>query len=79
VQSRTRREYFGGCQESACKFSNKSQKFRRRASVILVHGRQKVLNRRLSQVQLTSHFIDGLRVIDAETLASRSWFWQASE
>ena len=36
--------------------------------VILVHGGGKSLNRRLSQMQMTSHFIDGLRVTDAETL-----------
>ena len=36
--------------------------------VILVHGGGKSLNRRLSQMQMTSRFIDGLRVTDAETL-----------
>lgn len=36
--------------------------------VILVHGGGKSLNRRLSQMQMKSHFIDGLRVTDAETL-----------
>ena len=36
--------------------------------IILVHGGGKSLNRRLSQMQLTSQFIDGLRVTDAETL-----------
>lgn len=36
--------------------------------VILVHGGGKSLNRRLAQMQLTSQFIDGLRVTDAETL-----------
>lgn len=36
--------------------------------VILVHGGGKSLNRRLTQMQLPSHFIDGLRVTDAETL-----------
>lgn len=36
--------------------------------VILVHGGGKSLNRRLSQLQMTSRFIDGLRVTDAETL-----------
>ncbi len=36
--------------------------------IILVHGGGKSLNRRLSQMQMTSQFIDGLRVTDAETL-----------
>jgi acetylglutamate kinase len=36
--------------------------------VILVHGGGKSLSRRLSQMQLPSHFIEGLRVTDAETL-----------
>jgi acetylglutamate kinase len=36
--------------------------------IILVHGGGKSLNRRLSQMRMTSHFIDGLRVTDAETL-----------
>lgn len=36
--------------------------------VILVHGGGKSLNRRLSQMQMTSRFVDGLRVTDAETL-----------
>jgi acetylglutamate kinase len=36
--------------------------------VLLVHGGGKSLNRRLSQMQMTSHFVDGLRVTDAETL-----------
>ncbi len=36
--------------------------------VILVHGGGKSLNRRLSQMQMTSHFIEGLRVTDADTL-----------
>jgi acetylglutamate kinase len=36
--------------------------------VILVHGGGKSLNRRLSQLQMQSHFVDGLRVTDAETL-----------
>lgn len=36
--------------------------------IILVHGGGKSLNRRLSQLQMPSHFIDGLRVTDAETL-----------
>jgi acetylglutamate kinase len=36
--------------------------------VILVHGGGKSLNRRLSQMQLGSKFIEGLRVTDAETL-----------
>jgi acetylglutamate kinase len=36
--------------------------------IILVHGGGKSLNRRLSQMQMTSHFIEGLRVTDAETL-----------
>jgi acetylglutamate kinase len=36
--------------------------------VILVHGGGKSLSRRLSQLQITSQFIDGLRVTDAETL-----------
>ncbi len=36
--------------------------------IILVHGGGKSLNRRLTQMQMTSPFIDGLRVTDAETL-----------
>jgi acetylglutamate kinase len=36
--------------------------------IILVHGGGKSMNRRLAQMQMTSHFIDGLRVTDAETL-----------
>ncbi len=36
--------------------------------IILVHGGGKSLSRRLSQMQITSQFIDGLRVTDAETL-----------
>jgi acetylglutamate kinase len=36
--------------------------------ILLVHGGGKSLNRRLSQMQMTSQFIDGLRVTDAETL-----------
>jgi acetylglutamate kinase len=36
--------------------------------IILVHGGGKSLNRRLSQMQMTSQFKDGLRVTDAETL-----------
>lgn len=36
--------------------------------IILVHGGGKSLNRRLSQLQMTSQFIDGLRVTDTETL-----------
>src|SRR5512136_418334 len=36
--------------------------------IILVHGGGKSLNRRLSQMQMTSHFIEGLRVTDADTL-----------
>jgi acetylglutamate kinase len=36
--------------------------------IILVHGGGKSLNRRLSQLQMTSQFIEGLRVTDAETL-----------
>jgi acetylglutamate kinase len=36
--------------------------------IILVHGGGKSLNRRLSQLQMASQFIDGLRVTDAETL-----------
>lgn len=36
--------------------------------IILVHGGGKSLNRRLSQLQISSQFIDGLRVTDAETL-----------
>ena len=35
--------------------------------VFRVHGGGKSLNRRLSQLQMTSRFIDGLRVTDAET------------
>lgn len=36
--------------------------------IILVHGGGKRLSRRLDQMQIASHFIDGLRVTDAETL-----------
>jgi len=36
--------------------------------IILVHGGGKSLNRRLSQMQMTSQFIEGLRATDAETL-----------
>jgi len=36
--------------------------------IILVHGGGKSLNRRLSQMQMSSQFIEGLRVTDAETL-----------
>jgi acetylglutamate kinase len=36
--------------------------------IVLVHGGGKSLNRRLSQMQMDSRFIDGLRVTDAETL-----------
>jgi acetylglutamate kinase len=36
--------------------------------IVLVHGGGKSLNRRLSQMQMTSHFVEGLRVTDAETL-----------
>ena len=36
--------------------------------VILVHGGGKSLNRRLSQMQMESHFKEGLRVTDADTL-----------
>jgi len=36
--------------------------------VILVHGGGKSLNRRLSQMQIESHFKEGLRVTDAATL-----------
>ncbi len=36
--------------------------------IILVHGGGKSLSRRLSQMQMTSRFIDGMRVTDAETL-----------
>jgi acetylglutamate kinase len=36
--------------------------------ILLVHGGGKSLNRRLSQMQMNSQFIDGLRVTDAETL-----------
>jgi acetylglutamate kinase len=36
--------------------------------IILVHGGGKSMNRRLSQLQMTSTFIDGLRVTDADTL-----------
>jgi acetylglutamate kinase len=36
--------------------------------IILVHGGGKSLNRRLSQLQMQSQFVDGLRVTDAETL-----------
>ena len=37
--------------------------------IILVHGGGKSMNRRLSQLQMQSKFIDGLRVTDAETLS----------
>jgi acetylglutamate kinase len=36
--------------------------------IILVHGGGKSLNRRLGQLQMTSRFIEGLRVTDADTL-----------
>ncbi len=36
--------------------------------ILLVHGGGKSLNRRLAQMQMTSQFIEGLRVTDAETL-----------
>ncbi len=36
--------------------------------ILLVHGGGKSLSRRLSQMQMTSQFVDGLRVTDAETL-----------
>jgi len=36
--------------------------------VVLVHGGGKSLNRRLAQMQLSSRFIDGLRVTDEATL-----------
>jgi acetylglutamate kinase len=36
--------------------------------IILVHGGGKSLSRRLSQLQMTSQFIEGLRVTDTETL-----------
>jgi acetylglutamate kinase len=36
--------------------------------VLLVHGGGKSLSKRLSQMQMNSRFIDGLRVTDAETL-----------
>jgi acetylglutamate kinase len=36
--------------------------------IILVHGGGKSLNRRLSQLQMPSNFVEGLRVTDAETL-----------
>jgi acetylglutamate kinase len=36
--------------------------------VILVHGGGKSLNRRLSQMQMESRFVEGLRVTDGETL-----------
>jgi acetylglutamate kinase len=36
--------------------------------IILVHGGGKSLNRRLSQMHMTSEFIEGLRKTDAETL-----------
>ncbi len=36
--------------------------------VILVHGGGKSLSRRLSQMQMKSQFVDGLRVTDAETI-----------
>jgi acetylglutamate kinase len=38
--------------------------------VILVHGGGKSLSRRLSQMQIESRFIEGLRVTDAETLSA---------
>jgi len=37
--------------------------------ILLVHGGGKSLNRRLSQMQIESRFVDGLRVTDAETLS----------
>ena len=37
--------------------------------VILVHGGGKSLSRRLSQMQMESRFVEGLRVTDAETLS----------
>jgi len=36
--------------------------------VVMVHGGGKSLNRRLSQMQIDSKFVEGLRVTDAETL-----------
>lgn len=36
--------------------------------IILVHGGGKSLNRRLEQMRMTSHFLEGLRVTDADTL-----------
>jgi acetylglutamate kinase len=36
--------------------------------IILVHGGGKSLNRRLSQMQMTSEFVEGLRKTDADTL-----------
>src|SRR5512145_2962176 len=36
--------------------------------IILVHGGGKSLNRRLSQMQMQSRFVEGLRVTDADTL-----------
>jgi acetylglutamate kinase len=36
--------------------------------IVLVHGGGKSLSRRLSQMQMTSQFIQGLRVTDSETL-----------
>jgi acetylglutamate kinase len=36
--------------------------------IILVHGGGKSLSRRLSQMQMTSQFVEGLRVTDSETL-----------
>lgn len=36
--------------------------------IIVVHGGGKSLSQRLSQMQMTSRFIEGLRVTDAETL-----------
>jgi acetylglutamate kinase len=36
--------------------------------ILLVHGGGKSLNRRLSQMQMTSEFIEGLRKTDADTL-----------
>jgi acetylglutamate kinase len=38
--------------------------------IILVHGGGKSLSRRLAQMQITSQFIEGLRVTDAETLGA---------
>jgi acetylglutamate kinase len=36
--------------------------------IIIVHGGGKSLNRRLSQMQMQSRFVEGLRVTDADTL-----------